>query len=105
MSDPENNRTRPADAPQSLYGPDGRPQIFEDPAMDRFVAVLLNVTSELWVQTEKLATLETAILQKGLLTSDALQALSADPALSAKRDEAARAFIQSLLAPLREPAP
>ena len=42
----------PEDTPAGLYGPDGRPQFFSDPAMDRFVPVVLNLASEIWLQHE-----------------------------------------------------
>jgi hypothetical protein len=96
---------RPADAPASIYGPDGRPQFFQDPAMDRFVAVLLNVTSELWVQTERLANIEAALAEKGSLTADDLRAISTRTEIGVRRDTEAKAFLDRVLAPLREPAP
>ena len=82
----EDAAVRPADAPPGLYGPDGRPQFFSDPAMDRFVACLLNLASEVWVQQEQIL---------------ALQA-SAPGAPSIDRDAASLAFINRVLAPLRE---
>lgn len=103
MSD-STTKLRPADAPDSIYGPDGRPQFFQDPAMDRFVAVLLNVTSELWVQTERLSNIEAALTEKGNLTADELLAIGRRCAASAERDAEAKAFLHRVLAPLREPA-
>jgi hypothetical protein len=91
---------RPADAPSSYYGPDGRPVFFQDPAMDRFVAVLLNLASELWIQTERVSTLRT-VLERAGLTSDELDrelALAEDPA----REDALKAFLARVLEPLRE---
>lgn len=77
---------RPEDAPPGLYGPDGRPQFFADPAMDRFVAALLNLASEVWAQQEQLMSLQPA-------------------AATIDRDEALKAFIDRVFAPLREPGP
>jgi hypothetical protein len=92
----------PEDAPPSLYGVDGKPQFFTDPAMDRFVAVLLNTVSELWVQTERVETLTRLIEHKGLATPDDLdQVAQVD---DARREEALQAFVARLLAPLRETA-
>ena len=45
---------RPADGPPGIYGDDGQPQFFADPAMDRFVAVVMNLASEIWVQEERI---------------------------------------------------
>ncbi len=77
---------RPEDAPPGLYGPDGRPQFFTDPAMDRFVAALLNLASEVWAQQEQLMSLQPA-------------------AATIDRDEALKGFIDRVFAPLREPEP
>ncbi len=91
---------RPDDAPSSLYGPDGRPQFFPDPAMDRFVAVLLNLASELWVQTERVDTLNTLVEEQGLATRADLARIGHDD--SPARDAALQGFVARVLAPLRE---
>ena len=74
---------RPDGAPPGMFGPDGRPRFFNDPAMDRFVAVILNMSSEMWVMEERLRALE---------QGDALP----DAAPSAQ------AFVERLFEPLRE---
>ncbi len=92
-----------ADAPiQPRYGPDGRPVFFTDPAIDRFVSVVLNLASELWVQTERVTTLSTLIESKGLVSREEIDrtcsAAEHDPA----REEALRAYIHRVLSPLRD---
>jgi hypothetical protein len=82
----EESLLRPADAPPAIYGSDGQPQFFDDPAMDRFVAVVLNLASELWVQEERLRALES---DAGKPSRDN------DPA------QAVQAFIDRVFAPLR----
>lgn len=94
---------RPADAPASLYGPDGSVRVFQDPAMDRFVGVLLNVASELWVLREQIANIRDLMDRKGLVTEADLGALLNDQAMDEKRDADAQEFVHRLLAPLREP--
>ncbi len=88
MSDVEDPLAPPEGAPAGIYGPDGRPRFFTDPAVDRFVAALLNLASEVWVQEERLLALEAG----------------ARPDEAAKDPEAAlKAFIDRVFAPLREP--
>lgn len=88
LSDPENPLAPPEGAPAGIYGPDGRPRFFSDPAMDRFIATLLNLASEVWVQEERLLALET----------------EAHPHEAARDPEGVlRAFIDRVFAPLREP--
>jgi len=49
---------KPDDTPKEIYGPDGKPKFFDDPGMDRFVAVIMNMAQEMWVQEERLMKLE-----------------------------------------------
>lgn len=93
---------RPEDAPASIYGPDGKPQFFGDPAMDRFVSVLLNVTSELWVQAERVDTLTAVLERRGLATPEETARIVRDD--DAKREADLRDFVARVLAPLREGA-
>ncbi|MEP2734847.1 MAG: hypothetical protein ABJP34_01005 [Erythrobacter sp.] len=51
---------RPEDAPPNLYDEHGNARFFADPAMDRFVAVVMNLAQEVWVQEERLLALEEA---------------------------------------------
>lgn len=70
---------RPEDAPKGIYGPDGEPIFFSEPGVDRMMAVIMNLASELWVMHER-------------QLSDGTD-----------RDVAAKAFIDRVFAPLREP--
>lgn len=74
----------PEDAPPGIYGPDGRAQFFNDPAMDRFVATLLNLASEVWIQQEQILALRGA-------GGEAVD-----------KDAALKGFIDRVFAPLRE---
>jgi hypothetical protein len=88
LSDPEDPLAAPDGAPAGIYGPDGRPRFFSDPAIDRFIAALLNLASEVWVQEERLLALEAR----------------ARPHEPAKAPEAVlKSFIDRVFAPLREP--
>ncbi len=79
---------QPADAPSGIYGPDGRAQFFNEPATDRFVASLLNLASEVWVQQERLIALEARDSAPGAAPPD--------------RDALLKQFIERVFAPLRE---
>ncbi|MEO1169174.1 MAG: hypothetical protein AAFW97_10745 [Pseudomonadota bacterium] len=76
---------KPEDAPESIYGPDGKPRFFAEPGMDRFVAVVMNLAQEVWVQEERLM---------------ALEGEEPDPET---RDAKLKAFIDRVFQPIREP--
>ncbi len=76
---------RPEDAPPSLYDDQGNPRFFADPAMDRFVAVVMNLAQEVWVQEERLIALE-----------------EAKSGTRVDRDAKAKDFIARVFAPIRE---
>ena len=78
-------RLRPEDAPPSLYDDQGNPRFFADPSMDRFVAVVMNLAHDVWVQEERLLALEAE------KTGQAV-----DPEAKVKE------FIDRVFAPIRE---
>jgi hypothetical protein len=80
MSEP----LRPEDSPPSLYDEAGNPRFFADPAMDRFVAVVMNLAQEVWVQEERLLALE-----------------EAKSGTQVDRDAKAKEFIDRVFAPVR----
>jgi hypothetical protein len=94
----------PEPAARGYYGPDGQPQFFADPAMDRFVSVVVKLTQELWVVTERLDGLERAVLAKGVLSREELEAVARDATVGAERDAALSAYVHRTLAALREPS-
>ncbi|WP_417608613.1 hypothetical protein [Parasphingorhabdus sp.] len=77
---------KPDDTPKEIYGPDGKPKFFDDPGMDRFVAVIMNMAQEMWVQEERLIKLE-----GGAPTA-------------ADQEAKLKEFIDRIFAPLREGA-
>lgn len=87
MSEGDAAPTSEAKSP-GIYGPDGRPQFFGDPTVDRFVASLLNLASEVWVQEERILTLEAAGRPTAAPPPD--------------RDAVLKQFIERVFAPLRE---
>ena len=76
---------KPEDAPDSIYGPDGKPRFFAEPGLDRFVAVIMNLAQEIWVQEER------------------LMALEGEEADREARDTRLKAFIDRMFQPIREP--
>jgi hypothetical protein len=75
---------RPDDTPPGLYDDAGNARFFADPAMDRFVAVVMNMAQEMWVQEERLLALEEA---RGAAPVD--------------REAKLQAFLDRVFAPIR----
>jgi hypothetical protein len=61
MSDP-----KPAPAPE--------PAFFDNPAIDNLISVTLELGAELWVQRERSRVLEKLLAEKGLVTSELIEA-------------------------------
>lgn len=76
---------RPEDAPPSLYDEQGNPRFFADPGMDRFVAVVMNLAQEVWVQEERLLGLE-----------------ETKTGANVDREAKVKEFIERVFAPVRE---
>jgi hypothetical protein len=74
----------PEDAPAEIYDAAGCARFFADPAMDCFVAVVMNLAQEVWVQEERLLALE--------------EAKGAEPA---DREAKLKAFIDRVFEPVR----
>lgn len=70
---------------------------FEDPAVDRVMAVLFSLATEHYVLHDRVRALEEALMQKGVITADVLNAPPVDEA-AAQRDAAE--FAEAVLRPL-----
>jgi hypothetical protein len=92
---------KPADAPGAIYGPDGRPTFFSDPAIDRFAAAFTRLVGEVWVVKELIANLIETAEAKGALTAADIRA-HAEGAGAAAREEELATFVRRVLGPMRE---
>ncbi len=92
----------PDQAPPGIYDESGRPRFFADPAVDRLVSVVLQLTSEVWVLTERLDNLEQLAQRKGQLTYDEIKNYAPEPDESRRRDAERDRFVHDVLGPLRE---
>jgi hypothetical protein len=94
--------TVPDQAPPGIYDESGRPRFFADAAIDRLVSVVLQLTSEVWVLTERLENLEQLAEAKGHVTLYELKTHKPDPQQEKARDAERDRFVHSVLGPLRE---
>ncbi len=99
---PDDDIITPDQAPPGIYDDAGRPRFFHDAAVDRLVSVVLQLTSEVWVLTERLENLEQLAERKGHLTHDEIRDYKPDHSQAQARDAARDRFVHTVLGPLRE---
>ncbi len=78
------NASAKGEGEASVAPSSSKTQFFDDPAMDAFVAVVMNLAQETWVQEERILALE--------------EARSGDPI---DREAKVKEFIDRVFAPLR----
>lgn len=80
----------------------GRKYFFQDSATDALLASLLKLMAEHWVVRERLMSLETLILGKGLLTRDEIEEFEPDAEQAGAWASANAEMIRKVLAPFEE---
>lgn len=80
----------------------GRKYFFQDPATDALLASLLKLMAEHWVVRERLMSLETLILGKGLLTREEIEDFEPDAEQAGTWTAANAELIRKVLAPFEE---
>ena len=80
----------------------GRKYFFQDPATDALLASLLKLMAEHWVVRERLMSLETLILGKGLLTPEEIEEFEPDAEQAGAWAGANSEMIRKVLAPFEE---
>lgn len=68
MSDPQEERDP---LPRHIRGK--RPQFFDDPAVDHLLAMVLELSAELWVSRSRQAALESYLTKNGILDGNAFE--------------------------------
>ena len=80
----------------------GRKYFFQDPATDALLASLLKLMAEHWVVRERLMSLETLILGKGLLTREEIEEFEPEAEQAGAWATANAEMIRKVLAPFEE---
>lgn len=81
----------------------GTPRFFQDPAIDRLAASVLQLASEVWVLNERFAALQAVADEKGVITAAELAQFQFAGPEDAAMSEARVAFIRRVLGPLNAP--
>ena len=80
----------------------GRKYFFQDPATDALLASLLKLMAEHWVVRERLMSLETLVLRKGLVSREEIDDFEPDAEQAAAWAAANAELIRKVLAPFEE---
>ncbi|MFC3227928.1 hypothetical protein ACFOGJ_11840 [Marinibaculum pumilum] len=80
---------------QDDHGPEQT--YFSDPAVDRLLAMVMTLASELWVQKDRVLALENLLAEKGVLEPGSLDRYQPDEAEAARLAEARQAYVKTLL--------
>jgi hypothetical protein len=81
-----------------------RPQFFDDPAVERVMAIVMSLTGELAVARERIDTLERVLQQQGVLAPDAIERYVPDATAQTARDAWGREYIARVLRILSQDA-
>jgi hypothetical protein len=74
-----------------------RPQFFDDPAVERVLAITMALITELAVARERIDTLERVLMAKGLLGADDIERYQPNAAAQTARDLMGREYIARVL--------
>ena len=80
----------------------GRKYFFQDPATDALLASLLKLMAEHWVVRERLMSLESVVLRKGILSREEIDDFEPDADQAADWAVANAELIRKVLAPFQE---
>ena len=74
------------------------PVFFEDPVLDRMMAMILTLAEELAVTKEQLDSLHRVMISEGVIGEGAIEKLVTDPAVQAERQQQHQRLVARLLA-------
>lgn len=74
-----------------------RPAFFNDPQIDKLLAIIMALTGEVSVLRERLDTIERLVEAKGLLSRQEIETYQADDTAVAERDQWRTEFIERVL--------
>ena len=80
----------------------GRKYFFQDPATDALLASLMKLMAEHWVVRERLMSLETLVLQKGLVSREEIEGFEPDAEQAGAWAAANTELVRKVLAPFEE---
>lgn len=79
---------------------DPRPQYFDDPNLDRVMAVVITMANELWVTKDRLMILERLLAKRGSVTPDEVDRYQPNDEEKKELEAARKAYISRVLSGL-----
>ena len=65
------NKSQKVNVPQTAKG--HRPSFFDDPVNDKIISMITSIVTEIWVNRERLDTIETIMEEKGLCLNEEIE--------------------------------
>jgi hypothetical protein len=87
--------TEPAKLPKKAKG--SRPYFFDDPAVDKAIAIVMGLAGEVSVMHDRLDTIERLLSSNGTLSRDDIEGFEVDASVSAARDAWRDRFLDNVL--------
>lgn len=87
--------TEPAKLPKKAKG--SRPYFFDDPAVDKAIAIVMGLAGEVSVMHDRLDTIERLLENNGTLSRSDIEGFEADTTVSAERDAWRDRFLDNVL--------
>jgi hypothetical protein len=80
-----------------VVGPDAEQTFFADPAIDRLLSMVFSLSAELHVLRDRVALLESALAERGVVDSTQLDGIVPDGALEARLGTQRAALVRHVL--------
>lgn len=87
--------TEPIKLPKKAKG--SRPYFFDDPAIDKAIAIVMGLAGEVSVMHDRLDTIERLLESKGALSRGDIEGFEPDVVISAERDAWRDRFLDNVL--------
>lgn len=85
--------------PRQVKG--GRKAFFDDPDVDRLLAMLTRLLEEHWALRERVGLLEALLAEKGVIADDALETFQPSATLEAQLDQQSAELIRAVMGAAR----
>ena len=92
----------PEDVPRQFAPPATEPAFLPDPLIDQLLQTVIALSAELWIERDRRMTLESVLVERGILPADAVEDYRHTDAEHAARRAARIALVERTLGGLKD---